>query len=51
MARIIFDSNGNQKWDTGNYLKKIKPEKVSYYPTLIEMRANWEGNETFNLID
>jgi uncharacterized protein (DUF2141 family) len=51
MARVIFDSNGNQKWDTGNYLKKIKPEKVSYYPTLIEMRANWEGNETFNLID
>jgi uncharacterized protein (DUF2141 family) len=51
MARVIFDSNGNQKWDTGNFLKKIQPEKVSYYPILIEMRANWEGNETFKLID
>ena len=51
MARVIFDSNGNQKWDTGNFLKKIQPEKVSYYPILIEMRANWEKIETFNLID
>lgn len=51
MVRVIFDSNGNGKWDTGNFLKKIQPEKISYYPTLIELRANWEKIETFNLID
>ncbi|WP_396636510.1 Ig-like domain-containing protein [Maribacter sp. R77961] len=51
MVRIIFDENGNKQWDTGNYLKNIQPEKVSYYPSLIEMRANWEKIETFNLID
>ena len=51
MARVIFDSNKNRKWDTGNFLKKIQPEKISYYPNLIELRANWEKIETFNLID
>ncbi|TLP73215.1 Ig-like domain-containing protein [Maribacter sp. ACAM166] len=51
MARVIFDMNGNHKWDTGNLLKKVQPERVSYYPTLIELRANWEKIETFNLID
>lgn len=49
LVRVIFDSNGNGKWDTGNYLKRIQPEKVSYYPDVIEMRANWEKNETFTL--
>jgi len=29
--KVIFDSNGNGKWDTGNYLKKIQPEKVEYF--------------------
>ena len=29
--KIIYDINGNGKWDTGNYLKKIQPEKVAYF--------------------
>lgn len=45
--RIIFDENKNGKWDTGNYLKKIQPEVIKYYPDIIEIRANWEKNETF----
>jgi uncharacterized protein (DUF2141 family) len=49
IARVIFDSNGNGKWDTGNYLKKQQPEKISYYPGTIEIRANWEKEETFTL--
>ncbi|APQ17104.1 Ig-like domain-containing protein [Maribacter hydrothermalis] len=51
MARVIFDENANRKWDTGNFLKKIQPEKISYYPSLIELRANWEKVETFNLLN
>jgi uncharacterized protein (DUF2141 family) len=45
--RIILDENANGKWDTGNYLKKIQPEVIKYYPDIIEVRANWEKNETF----
>lgn len=48
-ARVIFDDNANRQWDTGNYLKKIQPEKTSYYPKEIEVRANWELNETFTI--
>ena len=29
--KIIYDRNGNGKWDTGDYLKKIQPEKVEYF--------------------
>ena len=45
--RLIKDSNMNNKWDTGNYLKKINPEKVIYLPKVIDLRANWEINEIF----
>ena len=51
LIRIIFDSNANGTWDTGNYLKKIQPERVIYYPSVIEMRANWEKIETFTVLD
>ena len=51
LIRIIIDNNANGKWDTGNYLRKIQPEKVIYYPTAIEMRANWEKIETFTVLD
>lgn len=51
LLRVLFDENQNGKWDTGNYLKRIQPEKVSYYPNLIEMRANWIENITFNILD
>lgn len=43
--RAIFDANGNKKFDTGNYLKKIQPEKVSYFKE-IEIRADWGITET-----
>ncbi|MCK0161407.1 Ig-like domain-containing protein [Muricauda sp. F6463D] len=49
VVRVILDENGNGKLDTGNYLKGIQPERVSYYPGLIEVRANWEKEETFIL--
>ncbi|MBC71652.1 Ig-like domain-containing protein [Flagellimonas marinaquae] len=49
IARVIFDENGNGKLDTGNYLEKRQPEEISYYPGTIEIRANWEKEETFIL--
>lgn len=49
IARVVLDGNGNGKMDTGNYLEKRQPERVSYYPGVIEIRANWEKEETFIL--
>ena len=51
LVRVISDSNKNKKWDTGNYLKKIQPERVSHSPKVIEMRANWKENYDFILLD
>lgn len=47
-VRLIEDVNGNKQWDTGNFLKKIQPEQVIYYWKEIDLRANWDMNETFN---
>ena len=47
--RLIEDSNKNDIWDTGNYLQKVSPEPVYYFPSELEVRANWDLNETFDL--
>jgi uncharacterized protein (DUF2141 family) len=33
LVRVIIDRNNNGKWDAGNYIKKIEPEKIVYYQT------------------
>lgn len=48
-VRVIIDKNNNGIWDTGNFLTKLPPEEVIYFPNLIEIRANWTLNETFIL--
>ncbi|MCR8666923.1 Ig-like domain-containing protein [Aestuariibaculum sp. M13] len=45
--RVIHDSNGNGIFDTGNYLKKLQPEEVSFFKE-IEIRADWGLEETLN---
>lgn len=41
-VKLIEDKNGNGKWDTGNYLKKLQPDKVKFYPEVINVRSNWD---------
>tara|TARA_B100000886_G_scaffold338446_1_gene301312 strand:+ start:445 stop:2121 length:1677 start_codon:yes stop_codon:yes gene_type:complete len=48
IVRLIEDVNSNKQWDTGNFIKKIQPEKVIYYWKEIDLRANWDMNEIFN---
>ncbi len=38
--RIIEDMNGNGKWDTGNVVERLQPERAEIY-------ANDEGEDTF----
>ena len=47
--RLIIDQNKNKIWDPGNFLDKLAPERVVYYPSIIELRANWSWSETFTL--
>ena len=42
VVKIIYDKNGNGLWDTGNYLRRLQPEKIAFYPDLVEIRSNWD---------
>ena len=47
--RVIYDSNRNGKWDTGNVRKKIYPENIWLDPVPITLRPNWEAEESLTI--
>lgn len=48
-ARLVNDTNGNGVWDTGRYDDKRQPEKVFYYPQVLELKANFDLTQTWNI--
>jgi hypothetical protein len=48
-VKAIVDRNRNGRWDTGNYSIKLEPETVKYFPKIIEIRANWDVDEVWEL--
>lgn len=49
--RVVFDTNGNQKWDSGSFLKQQQAERISYYSKLIDARSGWDEIINFTLLD
>ena len=49
--RVIYDANGNGKYDTGNFLLGIQPERVSYASPIEEVRASFDFVIEFPLLD
>ena len=47
--RLIYDTNKNKEWDTGNYLEKRQAEEIIYYSKPIDIRANWDVDQGFDL--
>ena len=47
--KVIEDKNKNGKWDTGNYRKKIQPEKIFYINKEITVRGFWDIEEDIEL--
>ena len=47
--RVVYDTNKNKVRDTGNYLEKLQPEEVIHFPTEIDVRANWDVDQAFDL--
>ena len=45
--KLIFDDNGNGKWDSGYYPDKIQAERIIFFNKEIDVRANWEIEETW----
>ncbi len=49
LVKAVADSNRNGKWDTGIYLEKIQPEAVAYFSKEINIKANWDVEETWRV--
>ncbi|SHF78492.1 Ig-like domain-containing protein [Flavobacterium fluvii] len=47
--RLIYDDNKNKEWDPGNYLEKRQAEEVIYFSKSIDVRANWDVDQTFDV--
>lgn len=47
--RVIYDDNANGEWDTGNFLEKKQAEEVLYFSKEIDVRANWDVEQDFDL--
>ncbi len=47
ILKLIFDDNGNRKWDPGDYIQKRQPEQVLYYNSQLDVRGNWDIEETW----
>ena len=45
--KVIYDHNRNGRWDTGDYLNSIQPEKVQYFQKIINIRENWMTEEVW----
>lgn len=48
-VRVIYDSNKNKVRDTGNYLQNLQPEEVVHFPNVLDVRANWDVEQAFDL--
>jgi uncharacterized protein (DUF2141 family) len=49
-VKVIDDANDNGRWDAGNFIHKIQPETVYYFPKAIEIHANWDVEEPWALM-
>ena len=48
-VRAFIDSNGNGKWDTGDFYQDIQPEEVFYYNKKVECKAKWDLSLSWDL--
>lgn len=48
--RILYDENGNNRWDAGEFFGKHRqPEKVRQIDLKLTVKANWENEHTISL--
>ena len=47
--RLIYDDNKNKIWDSGNFIEKRQAEEVIYFPKEVDVRANWDVEQPFDV--
>lgn len=45
-VRLYEDLNGDSVWTTGDWLHHLQPEPVYYFSTKVQLKANWDFEET-----
>lgn len=48
-VRMFYDHNGNGIWDTGLYEEKRQAEEVFYYPQSLDLKAQWDVEQDWDL--
>lgn len=48
-GRIVYDTNSNGIWDTGNLKLGTQPEAIWYNNKELSIRANWDRSETITI--
>ena len=49
ILRLIYDDNKDKKWTPGNFLELRQSEEVIYFPKEIDVRANWDVEQPFDV--
>ncbi len=42
---VVYDENENKRWDSGNFLKKLQPERIYYHQKPLKVIPDWEVEE------
>ena len=40
--KATIDLDGNGEWSPGNFSRHLQPEKIVFYKSILEVRANWD---------
>ena len=48
-VRIIYDDNKNKMYDAGSFLDKRYAEEVFYYQQEVDVRSNWDVDQSVDL--
>ncbi len=44
-VRLIVDDNQNKKWDSGDVVKQLQPERIIIHPKQLKVISDWEVEE------
>ncbi|WP_395061094.1 Ig-like domain-containing protein [Flavobacterium sp.] len=48
-VRVIYDDNKDREWTPGSFIEKRQSEEVIYFPKQIDVRANWDVEQPFDI--
>ena len=48
-VRLVIDTDNNKKFTSGNFKERRQPEQTYYYPKQIELKPNWDVEQTWNV--